>query len=320
MAAHPGVVQLLGTDGADPPAILRLRRASRGDLAALDTERTEVVAGLGATLATTLADMHEFGVTHGGIEPAHVLLDDDYRPMFCSFGRARTDTGAGIAARRQADVSALATLLIDRLPPGAPKRLTRVLLAGVNGRRGVSARWMARQLVAAVPNAALPGAALCPTDQRTKVRLVLRRRTAIVTAVFVAGFVVAVTGSAIGASGGASPPRCPAIDAGCRSQALNGGFLTVAGGRYQLTGAAGLAVLGRWGCGPVAFPAILDLATGEVWIFDDWATHGHAVAARALGRFAGARDLRVIPALSACDRLEVLWPHRNTTLSPERRR
>jgi hypothetical protein len=138
-----------------------------------------------------------------------------------------------------------------------------------------------------------------------------------VTAFVITGLVAVAFGHAIGASGGRAVLPCPGVDAGCRSQALAGGLVTDAAGRYQLIGAGGIVVLGRWRCGPMAFPAVLDVATGEVWIFDRWATAGHAVVARPLGRFAGARDLRVVPVSSGCDRLEVRLPHRQTSVFPQ---
>jgi hypothetical protein len=86
-------------------------------------------------------------------------------------------------------------------------------------------------------------------------------------------------------------------------------LLTVSGNRYQVTNVNGVAVVGRWECGRVASPAVLDLTSGRVWVFDRWASAGLAVEARAIGRFAGARDLMVVPGRSGCDRLEVIQAH-----------
>src|SRR5271156_4426745 len=75
-AAHPGVVELLSIEGGHPPESLILRRAAGGSAQDLGHQPADVVAGLGAALATTLADLHEIGFSHGSVTAEHVLLDD----------------------------------------------------------------------------------------------------------------------------------------------------------------------------------------------------------------------------------------------------
>jgi hypothetical protein len=315
-AAHPGVVHLLGTDDADPPTVLRLRRVGCGDLAAFGPMEVEAVAGLGAALSTTVADLHDLGITHGAIEPAHVLLDEDHRPLLCSFGRTRSGRGDGAAARRQADIRALATLLVDRLPATASSNVRRVLEGAKKGRRPASARRLAWQLMEAVPDACLPGArpGTSSFSPATMARLTRRHRVALPVVIGLATCLT-VGWCALPVAHAGGPARCPSADATCRSQALSHGLLTMPGGRYQLTGADEIAVMGRWGCGPVALPAVLYVTTGEVWVFDRWATEGQAATGRLVGRFVGARDLGVIPGRGGCDRLEVWWTHHGIAVS-----
>jgi serine/threonine protein kinase len=166
--AHPGVVQLLDVEGGEPPDGLVLRRVGGGDLATLGDQCAEVVAGLGAALATTVADLHDLGVSHKAIEAAHVLLDENGRPVLCSFGRAeRARSAAEAEVQRRDDVRALARLLLECLPAGGPSRAIRTLRLAAGPARNTrcrDARWLARQLVTSVPGACLPDRAGVASD------------------------------------------------------------------------------------------------------------------------------------------------------------
>jgi hypothetical protein len=102
------------------------------------------------------------------------------------------------------------------------------------------------------------------------------------------------------------PVRCPAVDDGCGPLARPGGVLSTAGGRYRLGQPGDVAVLGRWTCTGVAFPALLRRGTGQVWVFDRWARVNERVTARLAATVPGSRSLRVVPSGDGCDRLEVL--------------
>ena len=56
------------------------------------------VAALGASLAQTLADLHQLGVSHGNLLAEHVVLTDDGTPVLCSFADAGV---AGPSGRRR---------------------------------------------------------------------------------------------------------------------------------------------------------------------------------------------------------------------------
>ena len=104
---HPGVVEMVdAVDGA-----LRTRRVDGRSLDQLGPLAPDEVAGVAAAVATTLADLHEAGVVHGGIEAAHVLVGADGRIVLCSLGRGGQPAD---------DVAALAHLVSGLLAPSAP--------------------------------------------------------------------------------------------------------------------------------------------------------------------------------------------------------
>jgi hypothetical protein len=341
--AHPGVVQLVGTEGVDPPDALVLRTLSGGDLAGLGAQPVAVIAGLGAALATTVADLHAVGFSHGGIEAAHVLLDESGRPVLCSLGRAeQIGRSPGAALLRGNDVRALATMLLQLLRPDQPARISRTLRGAAGsarpGRRR-DARWLADQLSALVPQARLPDpngidsptperGGTGPGRPRPRRRFSARRRLRLVGIVAGVCTAVAVSSAAVLIPRGqksARPPiepatrsfgpttsvaaaGCPPVDDGCVPVAGPGGLLITATGRYQVDVASDVVVVGRWLCGPTAYPAVLRPGSGDIWIFYSWPSPGHPLVGRFAGRVPAARTLQVQPEGSGCDRLQVVRP------------
>ncbi len=339
--AHPGVVQVVGTEGGDPPDALVLRTLSGGDLADLGAQPVAVVAGLGAALATTVADLHAVGFSHGGIEAAHVLLDESGRPVLCSLGRAEQVGRSPDAERlRGDDVRALATMLLQLLPPDQPARISRTLRGAAGsarpGRRR-DARWLAHQLSVQVPQAQLPdpnggGSPTAehrgtgPGGPRPRRRFAVRPRFRLVGIVVGVCAAVAVSSAAVlipRDHKSARPPivrasrssvstttmavaGCPPVDDGCAPVASPGGLLITATGRYQVGLAGDVVVVGRWLCGPTAYPAVLRPGSGDIWIFSSWPSPGHPVGGRLAGRVPTARTLQVRPERSGCDRLQVI--------------
>ncbi|HET9690845.1 MAG TPA: hypothetical protein VFP61_06810 [Acidimicrobiales bacterium] len=105
--------------------------------------------------------------------------------------------------------------------------------------------------------------------------------------------------------GGARAAACPAADRGCR--ALPAGTATLrsdTGTTVVVAGAGDVVALGRWRCSPQALPAVLDPRTGQVWVYDRWATPGDDVTAQQVAVVGRARSLRVVPG-AACDGLAV---------------
>ena len=324
--AHPGVVRLVDVDGGDPPDGLLLRRIPGGDLSQLGAQPPEVVAGLGAAIATTVADLHDLGVHHGALEASHVLLDGEGRPILCSFGRARSNTSpppGGID--RNPDVCALARLLLSLLASEAPGRLDRTLrrAAGARGRGHSDARLLARQLTTCIPEARLPGGPDLVVETvssdpggATRTRLqrdrfgsspAWRRRVA---AMVLAGSGVAAIAMYVATWRSASGPErslaCPAVDAGCRPVLVPGGVLTTSDGRYAVGEAGDVVVLGRWQCGLPALPALLRRRSEQLWAFNAWPKPGHGVTGHLVANhLGGATSLRVVVERSGCDRIEV---------------
>jgi hypothetical protein len=328
--AHPGVVQLLATEGADPPDALVLRTVSGGDLTALGAQPLPVIAGLGAALATTVADLQALGFSHGSIEASHVLLDEAGRPVLCSLGRSEaTATAPGAERRHDEDLRALASMLLELLPPDGSVRVARTLRAlATPTRRRLrrDASWLARWLISTVPDARLPGpegARASPSggvDHQARSSCPLWRTGPVPPARRVAigvGLCLLIACAAVLVGWGASSDRsraqargesaapCPVVDEGCVPIGGDGRVLVEPMGRYVVGQPGDLVVVGRWGCRPAAFPAVLRPATGDVWIFDTWPAPGDPVVGRLVARVGSASSLRVLPGPSGCDRLEV---------------
>jgi hypothetical protein len=332
VVAHPGVVQLVEVEGDEPPDGLVLRRVPGSALTQLGLQPAAVIAGLGAAIATTLADLHDLGIQHGAIEASHVLLDDQGRPVLCSFGRARRNLPRGLGDTYiREDVSALARLLLAQLErdaaPGVDRPLRR---AAGTGRRSGDARWLARQLALRVPGARLPvlsvetdpselgtamstetGAAphlACHRHGRHHSRRPIRRTLLLWAGVGLLGL-AAVTAtrpwSLLPPARGRQLP-CPQVDMGCGPVPTPAGVLTTATGRYLVGDPDDVVVLGRWRCGSIALPAVLRPETEELWAFVAWPTPGHGVPGQLVtNHLRGAWGLRVLVQASGCDRIEV---------------
>lgn len=92
-AVHPGVVELVddGTDGDG--ASISTAFVGGGTLAdfAAGADLRLVVRAL-AAVATTLADLHDRGITHGRVTSDHILMADDGYAVLCGLAEA-SDTG-----------------------------------------------------------------------------------------------------------------------------------------------------------------------------------------------------------------------------------
>ena len=336
--AHPGIVQLIATEGAGPPDGLVLRTVSGGDLTAVALPSVAVIAGVGAALATTVADLHAVGFSHGGIEASHVLLDEGGRPVLCSLGRSReASAGSPNGERRyDDDVRALATMLLHLLPSAGCVRVARALrkvAAPARRRPRRDARWLARRLVSTVPDARLPGpehpgpaapASGATTDDggRQDPRSSLRRRF---TRLASAGRIEDRRGDRHPPPGGDGRGRVgggvwplPAARHVRYDDCVSGRrrwlrsrdpaakeSWTSRTGRFEVGRAGDVIVLGRWRCGPTAFPALLRPATGDVWVFESWPGPRNPVVGRMIAHLASALSLRVRPGPAGCDRLEI---------------
>lgn len=325
LAAHPGVVQMV--EAGDDALVLE--RVDGPSLDQLGDRSVEEVAGWGAAVATTLADWHDIGCTHGAVLADHIIFHADGRPVLCGTGGAEVG-GGGLEARKQRDVELLAGLIADRLPPGADARLVRRLRAA-GGSTETPARWsavrravvrppsgareLARLLVEAVPGARLPTVGEPTTSEATVGEPAakatptgplprpgsqrwgrLRNPTALVAVAGLAASLLAFDLSR------------PNTHSSQPSATIR---LSTAQGRFTLSapGAnADVTVLGRWWCARLT-PAVLDPASGAVWIFRQWPGPGRPQAATLVARLRGATGLAVARGPGGCDRLSALAAH-----------
>src|ERR687891_2523407 len=111
-AAHPGLVAVLsgphGHGEPDTDADMELRTRFAGDPVSNWTGSVANVAGLGAAVAATLADLHDLSVVHGRLDSTHILVDHDGRPRLCGLSHP------GEAAPED-DVAALGRVLAELL-------------------------------------------------------------------------------------------------------------------------------------------------------------------------------------------------------------
>jgi hypothetical protein len=72
-------------------------------------------------------------------------------------------------------------------------------------------------------------------------------------------------------------------------------------------GAADLAAVADWDCDGRATAAVVRPTTGEVWVYDRWASDGEQVTARPGPTAPGAVAARAVPdpGPGSCERLEV---------------
>lgn len=322
-AAHPGVVRFIEARGGHPPDELVLEDIRGVELTTVrrPLEWSEI-AGLGAAIATTLADLHDVGIVHGSVGAEHVFLDDAGRPVLCGFGKATLHEDLTEARTKSTeDVLALADLL-QSLGDGKPPRALARLLNSCTRRRPTmrttSARRLAHGLVQAIPDARLPGHELPADeahDESRSIDLVGRGRARTAVAVLVASSVLLASTAIALASGSRSTAHkqggssCAVGDGGCASQTVGPGSV-IAGpsGKFMLLGMSGVEVIGRWRCSEQAVPALLDLQNGDVWTFDRWPTDPAGDSAHLVGKVQRATGLRVLPRTrraTRCDSLVV---------------
>ncbi len=84
-AAHPGVIEVIDAS----PDRLRTRLAGTQTWADRRAPSTEAAATAAAQLATTIADLHAVGVTHGAIASQHVVWGPRSRPILCGFAEGK---------------------------------------------------------------------------------------------------------------------------------------------------------------------------------------------------------------------------------------
>ena len=136
-ARHPGVVELVDSTHDT----LRTRRVPGRPLSELGPLPPEEVAGLAAAVAATLADLHDLGLVHGGIEASHVIVAADGHPVLCSLGRGGEPSD---------DVAALGRLMASLAGVAGGDPLRARLAAPPRRRRGARPAPPAQVAVAAL--------------------------------------------------------------------------------------------------------------------------------------------------------------------------
>jgi hypothetical protein len=305
---HPGVVQVVRVIGGDPPDGLEFRAVSGGALAGRGPQPVQVVAGFGAALATTVADLHDVGVAHGALRPEHVLIDAGGRPVLCGFGQA-PEPGPFDARRRQ-DVRDLAALLRSILPANGEGQPVAAVLRKAEGasprRRVRTARWIANRLTETVPDGCLfDRVAASPATGVTRRRPipVHRRRVVVVGVAVFFGLMLVASGVVRWPTRRTAIVRCLSGGSGCPPAEV----ITFGSAQYRLAGLTQAAVVvdGRWGCSPVALAAAIYVDSGQVWVFTSWPGPGTEALGTLVGLVPGATHAQAVAVSPGCDALQV---------------
>src|SRR6185369_1764190 len=111
-ARHPGVVELIDVDDGEETTTLSTAWVGGGSLAAADMTPKKL-AGIGAMLAATVADLHDRAVVHRRITSDHVLLDGLGRVVVAGFAEASPSPRDSETAD---DVAAIGAVLEMKLP------------------------------------------------------------------------------------------------------------------------------------------------------------------------------------------------------------
>jgi len=285
---HPGIVRLIDHEEG-PPAQLRT------SFVGPDTWRTRppegsAVAGALATVAATIADLHESGLSHGDIRADHVLIDASGRPVLAGLAHAGIAEPSSVAV----DVRALVGLGRELARTAGDERQTieallTALEAGHDDLRG-TVRGLDRRRLPAVASPAR-----------------VDRRHAIAAAVLVvaaaATLLLRTADSSPNADAAAEPvaqaaetpqptptpaPTPPPTTAGPAEDATE---LVHAGRRYAIGRPGDVVVTGDWDCDGTATPALLRPETGEVAVFAAWPDADASIAPTATTVVEGATDL-----------------------------
>ena len=303
-AAHPGVVELVTVDNPVGPDAIVLRRVDGPTLAERSPLPPEALSWTGAALATTIADLHDIGVVHLALEPGHVIVDQAGRPVLCGFGRARRlVNGEELETCKQQDVNALARMLIEAAQDLSATPGSKALRGAAGGRRS---RWTARRTDARSLARAMAGTRpATPPRHSGRKRVLAASATAIVVLAGLAAVAHAgLKGRPSPAAAGSIRRACPLVDDGCHAIPAAQQVLL---GRFRIRGVAGSTLLGRWDCGGIATPAVLDELTGRLWVFDAWPGKGQVTTGRLVATVPGAHAPVVVPSPGSptCDTIEL---------------
>src|ERR1700760_3347937 len=119
--SHPNIVELARRptptpDGEAAPLVTFL--AGRSTLADHPPTGPTATTRAAAQLATTVAEIHELGWSHGGLAPEHCIVASDGSIVLCSWRRAAPIESPD-SAPAMADVAALVEIITAFLPSDA---------------------------------------------------------------------------------------------------------------------------------------------------------------------------------------------------------
>ena len=120
---HPGIVGFVALTDDERGLRLLTRYAGRETLATWQPQRLEELRRVLEEVAEAVRHLHERGIIHRSIRPAHVVVDSLRRPLLCGFSAARRDTGDD-TRERLADVRAIgemAMAVLERLEAQQPR-------------------------------------------------------------------------------------------------------------------------------------------------------------------------------------------------------
>jgi hypothetical protein len=318
IARHPGVVEVAWTEVlADTDGFRVALRWAGGRTASDLRAGVEGAAAVVAAVAMTVADLHGVGVRHGAIRAEHVVLDGEGRPVLCGFGSAGR-AGMPAAPTEADDVAALGELLralvgadVDVEPIPEHRFGRRRGFAGATPRAlltladhatadDVTLRPSARGFAAALA-ATIPGE---PAPATSTARW--RVPAAAVGVGLLAWGVSAVLRSP-SAPRTLEVPTTTTVDA-----VVDGNVVELDGVRYAVGRPGDVLAVGDWDCDGTATVAAVRPTTGEVFLFERWASPGDDVVVAPTARVDGAA--RVEPA--GCDALAVVDADGERTVVP----
>jgi len=164
---HPGVVELVAvetrSEGVDPRTRLITRFAGVHTLQCAPPGSPALALTRAAQLLATLAALHGRGLTHGAVDPTHVVVDPMGVTRWCGLRRTRSAPAAARSQELRAAASLASTALANaRLPIRGRRAALRQLdtafavLDDVSLDTGAAARRLV-DLLAGTPNGATVG-------------------------------------------------------------------------------------------------------------------------------------------------------------------
>lgn len=155
--AVPGLIELIDHDDTAGRPALRTRHVGTRNALTLGDTSPRAVARLGAGLATSLAQLHERGLSHNAVDASHVLIGPQGEPVLCGLGHVGGDAAVW-AGRIELDASG------PGFDPDGDVEALRELLTSLaersSGWRDAWSCYRLRRALAATPTAQPSAAAL----------------------------------------------------------------------------------------------------------------------------------------------------------------